>query len=63
MFELLVTIVAVIGLVLFAGVTLPHFEMGNLELDTLPFGYHSGLLGGGVGRQGRFEGQAGRVRN
>ena len=39
MFELLVTIVAVIGLVLFAGVTLPHFEMVNLELDTLPFGY------------------------
>ncbi len=39
MFELLVTIVAVIGLVLFAGVTLPHFEMNNLELDTLPFGY------------------------
>ncbi len=39
LFELLVTIVAVIGLVLFAGVTLPHFEMVNLELDTLPFGY------------------------
>jgi len=39
LFELLVTIVAVIGLILFAGVTLPHFEMSNLELDTLPFGY------------------------
>ena len=39
MFELLVTIVAVIGLVLFAGVTLPHFEMSNLEINALPNGY------------------------
>jgi ethanolamine permease len=39
MFELLVTVVAVIGLILFAGVTLPHFEMSNLEVNALPNGY------------------------
>ena len=39
LFELLVTIVAVIGLILFAGVTLPHFEMSNMEVNALPHGY------------------------
>ncbi len=39
MFELFVTVVAVLGLILFAGVTLPHFEMENLTINSLPNGY------------------------
>ncbi|MBL4753550.1 MAG: ethanolamine permease [Flavobacteriales bacterium] len=38
-FELFVTVVAVIGLILFAGTTLPHFEMSNLQVNALPNGY------------------------
>ena len=38
-FELFVTVVAVAGLLLFAGVTLPHFEMENLQINSLPNGY------------------------
>lgn len=37
--ELSVTAVAVIGLLLFAGNTLPHFDINNLELGYLPFGW------------------------
>jgi len=38
-FELFVTVVAVAGLLLFAGVTLPHFEMENLKINSFPNGY------------------------
>ncbi len=38
-FELLITILAVIELLIFAGVTLPHFEFKNLEANALPNGY------------------------
>ncbi|MDX2247561.1 MAG: ethanolamine permease [Bacteroidia bacterium] len=38
-FELLVTVVAVIGLLLFAGSTLPHFEWKNLEQNAFPQGF------------------------
>lgn len=38
-FELLITVVAVGGLLLFAGTTLPAFEWQNLEANTLPNGY------------------------
>jgi ethanolamine permease len=39
MFELAITIFAVGELLLFAGVTLPHFKIENLELNSLPFGW------------------------
>jgi len=38
-FELIITVFAVLELLLFAGVTLPHFEMKNLELNAFPFGW------------------------
>lgn len=38
-FELLVTIVAVIGLIIFAGSTLPSFEVANLKQNALPKGF------------------------
>ncbi|MEZ4776577.1 MAG: ethanolamine permease [Bacteroidia bacterium] len=37
-FELLVTVVAVLGLLLFAGGTLPHFEWKNLQQNAFPHG-------------------------
>lgn len=38
-FELIVTLLAVIELLIFAGVTLPHFQVENLTRNALPFGY------------------------
>ena len=38
-FELIITIFAVFELLLFAGVSLPHFEMKNLELNAFPKGW------------------------
>ncbi len=38
-FELVVTVLAVAELLVFAGVTLPHFEWANLEKNALPHGY------------------------
>ncbi|MBW8051523.1 MAG: ethanolamine permease [Cytophagales bacterium] len=38
-FELLITVVAVAGLLIFAGGALPHFEMANLKMNALPHGY------------------------
>ena len=38
-FELVVTVLAVVELLIFAGVTLPHFEMANLTKNALPHGY------------------------
>lgn len=38
-FELIVTVIAVVGLLLFAGVTLPHFEIRNLEKNAFPNGW------------------------
>jgi ethanolamine permease len=38
MFELIITILAVGELLLFAGVTIPHFEMKNLQQNALPNG-------------------------
>ena len=38
MFELVITIIAVLELLLFAGITLPHFELSNLAIDPLPNG-------------------------
>lgn len=37
-FELVITILAVAELLIFAGVTLPHFELGNLAHNALPNG-------------------------
>jgi len=37
-FELLVTIIAVIGLILFSSLTLPHFEWSSLQQNALPNG-------------------------
>ena len=39
MFELIITILAVGELLLFAGLTLPHFEWANLEHNALPHGW------------------------
>jgi ethanolamine permease len=39
MFELVITIFAVVELLIFAGVSLPHFEMANLQRDALPNGW------------------------
>lgn len=39
MFELIITILAVGELLLFAGLTLPHFEWANLEHNALPNGW------------------------
>ena len=38
-FELVITIIAVIGLLIFAGATLPSFERTNLEINALPNGW------------------------
>ncbi|MEX2589392.1 MAG: amino acid permease, partial [Chitinophagales bacterium] len=38
-FELLITILAVAELLIFAGVTLPHFEFENLKANALPNGF------------------------
>jgi ethanolamine permease len=38
-FELVITIFAVGELLLFAGVTFPHFEYSNLEINALPHGW------------------------
>ena len=38
-FELIITILAVSELLLFAGLTLPHFEWSNLEQNALPHGW------------------------
>lgn len=38
-FELIITIMAVAELLLFAGVTLPHFEVKHLTQNALPFGW------------------------
>lgn len=38
MFELVITIIAVVELLIFAGATLPSFEMSNLTADPLPNG-------------------------
>ena len=39
MFELVITILAVGELLLFAGITIPHFELKNLQQDALPHGW------------------------
>ena len=44
LFELIVTIIAVLELLLFAGITLPHFEMSHLMINPLPNGW-SGVFG------------------
>jgi ethanolamine permease len=38
-FELIITLFAVFELLLFAGVTLPHFEFSNLQLNAFPLGW------------------------
>lgn len=38
-FELIITIIAVLELLIFAGATLPSFEWANLEKNALPHGY------------------------
>ena len=38
-FELMITIIAVAELLLFAGITLPHFEASNLEINAFPNGW------------------------
>jgi ethanolamine permease len=38
-FELFITVIAVIGLLIFAGTTIPHFEYSNLEKNALPNGW------------------------
>ncbi len=39
MFELIITLLAVAELLLFAGLTLPHFEWANLQQNALPNGW------------------------
>lgn len=39
-FELAITVLAVGELLLFAGITLPHFELENLKKDALPNGWY-----------------------
>ena len=39
LFELVITIFAVAELVLFAGITLPHFQVANMKLDAFPNGW------------------------
>jgi ethanolamine permease len=43
LFELVITILAVAELLLFAGITLPHFELKNLQHNALPHGWQ-GIL-------------------
>lgn len=38
-FEFVITVLAVIELLIFAGVALPEFELANLELNAMPNGY------------------------
>ena len=38
-FELIITILAVVELLIFAGVTLPHFDYQNLKVNALPNGF------------------------
>ena len=38
-FELIITVLAVIELLIFAGVTLPEFEFSNLQINPFPNGY------------------------
>ena len=38
-FELIITIFAVVELLIFAGVTMPHFQMKNLQMDAFPNGW------------------------
>ncbi|MEN7549583.1 ethanolamine permease [Rapidithrix thailandica] len=38
-FELLITILAVAELLIFAGITIPHFEMANFQANPLPKGW------------------------
>ncbi|MEO6315085.1 MAG: ethanolamine permease [Chitinophagaceae bacterium] len=38
-FELFITILAVLELLLFAGITLPHFQVSNLQLNPFPNGW------------------------
>ncbi len=38
-FELIITVLAVIELLIFAGVTLPEFQLNNLQMNPLPNGY------------------------
>tara|TARA_R110000868_G_scaffold308361_2_gene569868 strand:- start:1347 stop:2672 length:1326 start_codon:yes stop_codon:yes gene_type:complete len=42
-FELVITILAVIELLIFAGVTLPEFELSNLQMNPMPNGF-SGIF-------------------
>lgn len=42
-FELVITILAVVELLIFAGVTLPHFEVENLHKNPLPNGWGGAL--------------------
>jgi ethanolamine permease len=42
-FELIITIFAVGELLLFAGITLPHFEARNLQMDAFPNGWNGVL--------------------
>ncbi len=38
-FELMITILAVVELLIFAGATLPHFELKNIQHNAFPFGW------------------------
>lgn len=42
-FELVITILAIIELLIFAGVTLPEFEFSNLQMNAMPHGF-SGIF-------------------
>ena len=42
-FELVITILAVMGLLFFAGLTVPKFQLSHLQQNTFPFGY-AGVL-------------------
>ncbi len=39
-FELIITVLAVFELLLFAGITLPHFDIKNLQQNSFPNGWH-----------------------
>ena len=43
-FELIVTVIAVLGLILFASVSLPEFKLSNIKANALPNGYWGCLL-------------------
>jgi ethanolamine permease len=44
MFELIVTLLAVIGILIFSGIMLPHLNFENLLLNALPHGYMGVLM-------------------